>query len=123
MLEKLLDDWSARSGVAVEVWALPKGDVPGLAARNVFAAVQEALTGIERHGRARTVSIAVTLSLSGLRLTVSDDGHGLADGQDDREVAVMKACFAEIGGELTVNRVPGEGSTVTGIVPARALRG
>ncbi|MEQ4722153.1 hypothetical protein [Nonomuraea sp. B19D2] len=122
MLEKLLEDWSARSGVAVEIWALPKGDVPDLATRNVFAAVQEALAGIERHGRARTVSIAATLAASGLRLTVSDDGDGLADGQADREVAVMKACFAEIGGELTVNRVPGEGSTITGIVPARALR-
>ncbi|WP_170223622.1 hypothetical protein [Nonomuraea turkmeniaca] len=39
----------------------------------------------------------------------------------DREVAVMKACFAEIGGVLTVNRVPSEGTIISGIVPPKAF--
>ncbi|MFI7641005.1 sensor histidine kinase [Nonomuraea sp. NPDC049400] len=113
---------SASTGIAVEVWALPKGDIPDAVARNVYAAVREALANVERHSRARTVSIALTLGKSGLRLTVSDDGCGFSPGTTGRGLSAMKAYFAEMGGDLTVNGVPGGGTTVSGIVPPRALR-
>ncbi|MEU0569908.1 ATP-binding protein [Nonomuraea sp. NPDC005983] len=114
-------EWSARVGIVVEVWALPEGDVPDLVARNLDATVCEALANIERHSRARTVAIAVTVGKNGLRLTVSDDGRGFPPGTTGRGLSAMKAHFAGVGGALTVNGVPGAGTTVRGLIPPGAL--
>ncbi|MER6944149.1 ATP-binding protein [Nonomuraea sp. NPDC000554] len=103
------------------MWALPRGELPDLVARSLDATVSEALANIERHSRARTVAIAVTVGESGLRLTVSDDGRGFPSGTTGRGLSAMKEYFAGIGGALTVNGVPGAGTTVSGTVPPGAL--
>ncbi|TDC10242.1 hypothetical protein E1267_05280 [Nonomuraea longispora] len=87
--------------------------------RGVMTTMGEALSNVERHSRAKTVSIAVTAGRSGLRLTVSDDGKGFPAPVTGRGIARMRAAFAEIGGSLSVNTVPGEGTTVTGVAPMR----
>ncbi|MFI9590610.1 sensor histidine kinase [Nonomuraea sp. NPDC052265] len=118
-LEDLLAQWSERTGVAVETWALPGTDVPSRVSAGVMETMREALSNVERHSRARTVAVAVTTGPSGLRLTVSDDGQGFAEGGAGRGIARMRAAFAELGGSLSVNGVPGEGTTVSGAIPGR----
>ncbi|SEH01365.1 two-component system, NarL family, sensor histidine kinase UhpB [Nonomuraea solani] len=110
-LEDHLAQWSARTGITVETWALPASDVPARVSRGVLAVVREALANVERHSGASTASIAVTAGRGGLRLTVSDNGTGAVP-----ECAGhgMRAAFAELGGTLSVHGVPGEGTTVTG---------
>ncbi|GAA0357357.1 hypothetical protein GCM10009530_03250 [Microbispora corallina] len=121
VLEDYLSDWTERSGIAVEVWALPSRPIPGDVAKAVYATVVEALTNVERHSHARLVSIAITVGRSGLRMTVSDDGAGFAQDSPGRlagrGLAAMRAHFAEVGGALTVNTVAGGGTTVTGVIP------
>ncbi|WP_344214437.1 sensor histidine kinase [Nonomuraea bangladeshensis] len=126
-LESYLAEWGERSGIAVEIWALPAGEVPAGVCAGVMTAMREALDNVERHSGARTVSIAVTAGSGGLRVTVSDDGrgfHGAGTGHAEgraagQGIARMRAAFAEVGGSLSVNSVPGEGTTVTGVVPRR----
>ncbi|MGN9842066.1 sensor histidine kinase [Nonomuraea sp. H19] len=115
-LESYLARWSERTGIAVEIWALPAADVPSPIARGVLAVLREALANVELHSGAGTASIAVTAGRSGLRMTVSDNGRGFAGGEAGRGIAGMRAAFAEIGGSLTVRGIPGEGTTVTGVV-------
>ncbi|MFI7131213.1 sensor histidine kinase [Nonomuraea sp. NPDC050153] len=118
-LESCLAAWSERTGIAVETWALPATDVPSQVTRAVMATMDEALSNVELHSRARTVSIAVTVSKSGLRMTVSDNGQGFPAAGAGSGIARMRAAFAELGGSLSVNSVLGEGTTVTGVVPKR----
>ncbi|MEV4400350.1 ATP-binding protein [Nonomuraea sp. NPDC049607] len=118
-LEGLLAQWSERTGIAVETWALPGTDVPSRVSSGVMETMREALSNVERHSRARTVAVAVTTGPSGLRLTVSDDGQGFPEGGAGRGIARMRAAFAELGGSLSVNAVPGEGTTVSGAIPRR----
>lgn len=118
-LEGYLSEWSERTGVTVEIWALPEGDVPSRIGQGVFAAIQEALANVERHSGAGVVSVAVTVGKSGLRMTVSDDGEGFNSVPPGRGIALMRARFAELGGSLSVTSVRGEGTTVTGVVPRR----
>ncbi|MFI7461782.1 sensor histidine kinase [Nonomuraea sp. NPDC049646] len=118
-LEGLLTQWSERTGITVETWALPGTDVPARVSGGVMETMREALSNVERHSRARTVAVAVTTGPSGLRLTVSDDGQGFAEGGAGRGIARMRAAFAELGGTLSVNGVPGEGTTVSGAIPTR----
>ncbi|MEU7891835.1 ATP-binding protein [Nonomuraea sp. NPDC049152] len=118
-LDEYLTDWSQRTGIAVEVWALPQSDVPATIARGVLAVVEEALLNVELHSGAVTVSVAVTVGKPGLRLTVSDDGGGFGMPHERRGIARMRALMAELGGNLSVNSVQGEGTTVSGTVPRR----
>ncbi|MBE1561715.1 sensor histidine kinase [Nonomuraea africana] len=118
-LESHLAEWSQRTGIAVEVWALPRGDVPATIARSVMAVVEEALLNVERHSGAGTVSFAVTVGAGGLRLTVSDDGEGFSVPRERGGIARMRARMAEVGGSLSVNSVQGEGTTVSAVVPRR----
>ncbi|MEV0587916.1 hypothetical protein [Nonomuraea sp. NPDC050310] len=109
-LTDVLREWSARTGVAVEIWALPDGGVSAPLAKGAEAALREALANVERFSGARTVSVAVTRSRRGLRMTVSDDGGGTP-----WEETRLRAIFAELGGKVTVNHVPGEGTTMTAV--------
>ncbi|HEY9522488.1 MAG TPA: ATP-binding protein [Thermopolyspora sp.] len=126
VLEDYFGEWSQRTGIAVDVWALPSRDVPvrvpQAVARNVFHAIREAFANVERHSHARTVSVALTVGRAGLRLTVSDDGTGFPPGTSGHGLVAMRASFAEVGGTLTINSVPGEGTTISGVVPPEALR-
>ncbi|MBG0816193.1 ATP-binding protein [Planomonospora sp. ID82291] len=116
-LEERLADWSARTGITVEIWALPSRGASPLVVRAVLAALAEALSNVERHSLARTVSVAVTLGDSGLRMTVSDHGIGFGGAALGRGITAMRAHLTEVGGALTVNGVPGGGTTVTATVP------
>ncbi|MEV8630441.1 ATP-binding protein [Streptosporangium sp. NPDC051023] len=116
-LEEHLAEWAESTGIAVEIWALPGREVPIRIAEAVLAVLGEALSNIERHSRAGVVSIAVTLGPAGLRMTVSDDGAGFSGQAAGRGITVMRTHFAEVGGTLGVNGVPGEGTTITGVVP------
>ncbi|GLW97074.1 ATP-binding protein [Microtetraspora sp. NBRC 16547] len=119
-LEDYLAEWSERSGIAVEIWALPGKAVPRRVAQAVYATVIEALENVERHSHAGQVSVAVTTGKAGLRMTVSDDGAGFAVDEaapnTARGLTAMRAHFAEAGGTLTINSVPGGGTTVTGVI-------
>ncbi|WP_406674853.1 hypothetical protein WBK31_12355 [Nonomuraea sp. N2-4H] len=116
-LEERLEEWSLRTGVKVEVWALPGRALPGRVDGLVHGVVGDVLEEVERQGRARTVCVALTVGSSGLRLTMSDDGHGMAA----EPYEARRAEVARLGGGLTVNAVRGEGTTVSLAVPARAL--
>ncbi|WP_203982578.1 sensor histidine kinase [Sphaerisporangium rufum] len=138
-VEEYLTEWSERTGVTVEVWAMPgapAGDVhtaasgavpdvapgavpdvvPAAVAEAVYAVLVEALGNVERHSRAQAVSIALTVGRSGLRLTISDNGAGFRPGRTGRGLDMMKRRFREVGGTLTINSVVGEGTTISGTI-------
>ncbi|GIH98724.1 sensor histidine kinase [Planobispora takensis] len=116
-LRDLLTGWSEHTGIAVELWALPRGRVPAQIAGSVLVVVSGALSNVARHSGARTVSVAVTAGPGKLRLTVGDDGRGFPGPARGRGLAAMEASFAAVGGRLTVRSVLGEGTTVSGAVP------
>ncbi|MBO3749652.1 hypothetical protein J5X84_26535 [Streptosporangiaceae bacterium NEAU-GS5] len=118
-LEDDLVDWSSRTGVVVEIWALPTTGAAADVVRAVRGAVAEALANVEKHSGAQLVSVALTMNARGMRLTVSDDGAGCPDGAVGRGIAAMKAHFAAVGGTLSVHGVPGGGTTVSGVVKGR----
>ncbi|MFD1939977.1 MULTISPECIES: sensor histidine kinase [Nonomuraea] len=122
-LGRHLDEWSRRTGISVETWALPAGRVPQRVTDAVLACLAEALSNVEKHSGASVVSVAVTVGASGLRLTISDHGRGFLGRASGRGVVAMSAHLAAVGGRCAVNGTPGGGTTVSGIVPAAALRG
>ena len=136
-LEWLTRDFSARSGIAVEL-AIPDEDLgaSGDAATAVFRIVQEALTNVARHAQASRVRVEVLRRAEHVYLRVSDDGIGLGnksgESSDPREsgkrkaqshgVLGMRERAYVLGGSFTIASNPGAGATIEATIPAAANR-
>jgi signal transduction histidine kinase len=116
-LESFCARWSGRTGISVEIWALPSAPAPAPLGQGVLTVVREALANVERHSGASAVSLAVTSGAKGLRLTISDNGRGFGAVEPGGGMARMRAALAELGGRLSAHGVSGEGTTVSGIIP------
>jgi signal transduction histidine kinase len=85
----------------------------------LLRAAQEAFANIRKHSQANTVTVALSPLECGVRLSVADNGIGLADGHADGfGLRGMRVRVAQVGGTMWVAPTPGGGTTVTVEVPA-----
>jgi PAS domain S-box-containing protein len=87
----------------------------------VFRIVQEALTNVARHARARHVRIALSQDDGHLLVEVTDDGIGITSAERSHPGSLgllgMKERARLLGGELVVQSANGRGTTVSARVP------
>lgn len=90
---------------------------------------QGALANVREHAGASGAALTLTLLDDEVVLDVSDDGHGfdpaaLPDSPVERGhgLPAMRARLRALGGTLTVESRPGEGTVVSAAVPLGALR-
>jgi signal transduction histidine kinase len=93
---------------------------------SVFRIVQEALTNVARHARAKHVDVDVTLEAGSLRLLVRDDGVGLPardqprpPGSGGMGIIGMRERTLALGGTFRIESQPGAGTTVEVILPVK----
>jgi len=91
----------------------------------LFRIVQEALTNILRHARAREAWLRVGLVDGWLAVAIEDDGHGMPETAGPAPDACwgivgMRERSRSLGGELTVARRAGGGTVVALRVPIEA---
>ncbi|TDD37522.1 hypothetical protein E1287_08065 [Actinomadura sp. KC06] len=120
-LAAVVAEWSARTGIAA-VTRLPGGPDETAAVRyEIISIVREALANVERHADARHVLVVRDTAAS--TLLVRDDGRGFVPPEGDRldllardghyGLIGMRERAHRIGGRLTVDATPGQGTTVT----------
>jgi len=123
--------WYSRSvlesnGVQVRM-CLPEESIelPSHIATTLFRIAQEGINNIMRHAGAKTTNIRMAIDPFGVHLQVQDDGHGF-DPQQTAEKAVslqqlgllgMRERAELVGGKVTVESVPGEGTRLQVYVP------
>ena len=86
----------------------------------LFRILQEALTNVMRHAQAHTVELTLAQEGDELCLTVSDDGVGFvpATGRPTSfGVVGMRERVLIMGGQLSLESEPGEGTTLSVRVP------
>ena len=113
-LKRLADMRQRTDGVPIDlvVEELPRfGD--GVE-REIIAIAQEALTNAVRHARARRITIrAATVQAVGLRLSVADDGRGIArEPSAGFGMTSMQERAERIGASLTIVTAPRNGTEV-----------
>jgi signal transduction histidine kinase len=91
-----------------------------------FRVLQEALTNVSRHARARSVSISILCDDGDLVLSTYDDGRGFdpraAAGDRGSGLQGMRERAALVNGTLEIRSVPSEGTRVLFRAPAAAAR-
>ena len=87
---------------------------------DLLAVLREALSNTVRHARASAVEVHVEAGDGRLRLTVTDNGVGIAEPLDERSgLANMRQRATRHGGTLTLSPAPGGGTHVEWSVPLR----
>jgi signal transduction histidine kinase len=85
-----------------------------------YYVVSEALTNAAKHSNASVVEVTVETIDGEFRLSVSDDGVGGADLTRGSGLVGLKDRVEAIGGTLTVQTRPGQGTRVAVEVPVHA---
>jgi PAS domain S-box-containing protein len=116
-------DFGSRTGVACRVEISPDPGVPVAAgeALVLFRILQEALTNVARHARARNVVVRLDLAATEVTLTIADDGRGIDPAQLLHATSLglvgMQERALVLGGSVTFTSAPGSGTTVMAKLP------
>jgi len=92
-------------------------------ATHLYHIAQEAVTNAMKHGEARRILIQLTAEQGRGRLTINDDGKGIAEGPAKVEgmgLHIMHYRAGMIGGTLEIRRTVPQGTVVTCVFPLRA---
>jgi signal transduction histidine kinase len=119
-LRNLVTRHGERAGVRASFTAMPP-DVraPVEIETACFRIVQEALSNVARHARARHVDVTLTAQDAALEVTVRDDGVGFDVEQLRAGLGLMgmRERAELVGGSLDIESVPGSGTTVRARFP------
>jgi two-component system NarL family sensor kinase len=126
-LETLVDNFRARTGVAVQLQITPQVDAalsPG-ARHALYRVAQQALDNIAAHAEATQVGMHFEHRNERIYFEIKDDGRGSS--QEQRAQASEKGSFgltsmqariAARGGQFSFDSQPGEGTRVSSWLPA-----
>ena len=124
-LRAMAETTTGTAGPKVEVKTTgSERSFPAAVEFHLFRIAQEAIANAIKHGRARTIVIALAHSPEASQLTVRDDGVGFDPAAKDQSpgphfgLLGMRERAAKIGGELAITASPGTGCTISVDVPA-----
>ena len=121
-LERLTGSFAEQTGIAVDFQtALAEERLPEEVETAIYRIVQESLTNVVKHARARRVSILLARKDGAVKAVVEDDGQGFdpAEQTGGSGRVGMRERLALRGGRLAVESAPDRGTTVAAEVPLR----
>jgi signal transduction histidine kinase len=123
-LERLTTSFSEQSGIAVDFQtSLGRERLSGEVETALYRIVQESLTNVVKHARARHVSILLTRKSGTIKAVIEDDGQGFDPAESTLEgfgLVGMRERLALLGGRLQVESgaSAGTGTTIAAEVPS-----
>ena len=119
-LERLVESFSAQTGIDTELEARLAERLPEEIETALYRIVQEALTNVVKHARARNVSILIVRKDHSVSAVIEDDGLGF-DPATTREEALgllgMRERLELVDGRFDIETTPGAGTTIVAEVP------
>ena len=122
-LTTLVAEWSQQAGVAADFVHRNARRLPSTVETTAYRVVQEALTNVARHARARTASVVLECLPDRLLIIVEDDGRGFevngartTRGERLGIVGMRERCTL-VGGTLRIESAPANGTSVFVTLP------
>jgi two-component system NarL family sensor kinase len=120
-LAALVVEWTAKGQAPVRFDAIGGGrPLPPRVESGLYRIAQEALTNAERHAGASIIRVELAVEPGQVRLTVEDDGRGFEPDQitaDRFGLLGLNERARLLGGNLSLQSSPGEGTRVEVTVP------
>ncbi|MCS6551498.1 sensor histidine kinase [Curtobacterium flaccumfaciens pv. flaccumfaciens] len=123
-LRRLSDQWH-REGLRITVTAAPEGSELTMDVQTALLRIaQGAVANVAQHAGATTVDITLDVSATHASLRVHDDGTGFnpdrvgtrSGTSDAFGLRAMGERVDQLGGRLTIDSAPGDGTTITATV-------
>jgi signal transduction histidine kinase len=127
-LEFLAEGFAARTGISFAVDGTTRGRLEPVVETTVYRIVQEALTNIARHARAKRASIRLSRESESLRCSIRDDGIGLPEDRSAAAVARRRGLglvgirerLDALGGALRIRSRASGGTELWFTIPIRS---
>lgn len=119
-LRQMLDQWATLHDIRAElVITGTRTALPSFTEHAILRIAQEALTNIRKHAQTGRVTVTLTYLPQSILLDVQDDGVGFNPQQAPRGYGLvgMRERAQALGGRLTIESSPGEGTTLVVDVP------
>ncbi|MDO4591605.1 MAG: histidine kinase, partial [Comamonadaceae bacterium] len=123
-LEILTTEFAQRSGVEIEA-NLEAVELPDATELTIYRLVQESLTNIGKYAKASRIKFTVQKYPTYVAVQIQDNGQGFdlaSIRPNSHGLAGMRHRVEAAGGRLTINSAPGEGTTVSAIIPTGAAQ-
>jgi signal transduction histidine kinase len=124
-LSKQMQVLSVRHHLTVKTELCAEPDVPFEIKQTLYRIAQEALHNIVKHAQACIVTLHLESNDEELILMVQDDGQGFdTEGSFPGHLGLhsMRERAYKLGGTLTIESAPGEGSCITACLPVSGAR-
>jgi NarL family two-component system sensor histidine kinase LiaS len=120
-LSDYVADWSRQHAIAADVQLPAASTLPASVEDSLLRVAQEALANVARHSQAQHVHITLACADDEVTLRVADDGRGFTPQEADAGVGLhsMQERMHALGGTLTVQSAPGQGTRIIATCPNR----
>ncbi len=93
----------------------------------LFTSVRELLVNVAKHAKARKVQVSITKNGEGMVVEVRDDGGGFLPSKADVKskgfgLFSIRERLQHLGGYMSIDSMPGNGTIITLSAPARMDR-
>lgn len=127
-LERYVADCRRRYALQIDlaVQGLDAQRLPPQVETALYRIIQESLTNIARHAQAKTASVLIERRNGSVRAIIEDDGRGfdpLAIGMERLGLYGIRERAELLGGTLTIEAAPGQGTSLYIEVPLEAEEG
>jgi signal transduction histidine kinase len=116
----LVRQFQEQHQIAVSLRAPDTAALPRAVAVALFRIVQESLTNVAKHARARSVRVELRIRADTVTCRIVDDGQGFDVGAQPMTslgLIGMRERARQIGGDVTITSWPGRGTSVQVVVP------
>ena len=126
-IQRVVEGWTQQSGIQAQTTITgTHNHLHPEAETTLIRAVQEALANVQKHAQASSAQVTLSYMDDVVMLDIQDNGIGLENAPPPSKgggygLTAMRQRVSQVGGSLTVESEPGEGTTVVIQLPIQQM--